>query len=82
MQIGYIILYALYKWDLFVFVKKYIIKTNFEKDSTTRYWWFWNFTILIHNLFTFVTHFQNLEIFAVHCKVDQKTLNKSARQSA
>lgn len=82
MQIGYIILYALYKWGIFVFVKKYIIKTNFEKDSTTRNWWLWNFTILIHNLFTFVTHFQNLEIFAVHCKVDPKTLNKSARLSA
>lgn len=60
-------------------MKKYIIKTSFEKDSTPRHWKLWNLTIVIHNLLKFATHFQNSDLSAVHFKVDQKTLNKSAR---
>lgn len=52
-------------------------KINFEKDSATKHEQLWNLLIVIHKLF--VSHFQNLEIFAVYLKIDQKTLTKSAR---
>lgn len=40
--------YMLY---IFVFMNKYIIKTNFEKDSTIRHWWLLDLILATHNFF-------------------------------